>query len=231
MSTYIVSPYKAQTTPAVGPYGSRTDAGATHIQSKFSRGHPAQPVLVNAQGMCQGPFSTSGMTFIGGPIFQTAGYRLIDTASNTATLTAADIVDGIIVVAQGAACTLTLPTVTELNNFIERSFVSAGTALAVATAYAGPRTRFTLRIFCNGAITFGSQNIAQPGHAGSGYSFQIIPAAASNVSIATLAVNATRAGIIPAVPAGATRAAIDLIFVQTAGTGADPEWLIVGANA
>lgn len=202
------------------------------VRSKTARRAAPVAVEVNSEGVLQlEGLSTRGMFMSGGPQTYERNVTLVDAATTAVTLTPAQLVDGILIIANGdgGAVTVTLPNVLAVNAFLNSNLVSGAAALAVNVGSNAPRTVFKLTVITNIAVGF-IVNATQPaGHAvgASGFSTLNVAATGADLTITSLALPpVTRTGIITAV-ASTPRVAVDVYFIQTAGTGTDPEWLIV----
>jgi hypothetical protein len=223
-------------TSAFQAYGL-PDAFSTEQQIAAKTVREAAPIAVeaNAQGVLQlDGISTRGMAMLGGPVTCTKQVRVVASTNGTTTttLTPQEIVDGLLILMDGENTqTIAMPQVIALNQYMNQRLITAEPLIAAATSNSAPRTCFHLRIITNRAVNFFFQNVAQPGHAGSGYSVLITPAIGADLSITTQAINTTHNNVLIAPSVGTTDAAVprytqDILFVQTAGTGTDPEWLI-----
>jgi hypothetical protein len=206
--------------------------GEKLVSSKQPREVAPVAVEANSEGVLQlDGLATRGMLMLGGPETSCRNTTITTAAAATVTLTADQLVDGVLIVGNGeATMVVTLPAVTAVNSFLNSRLVTQAAAVdaAIAVAQSSPRSIFKLTVITNQRVDFTVSATAQPGHAASGYQALNLPATATDMSVTTsIALGATRTSVITAV--GSTpRVAVDVYFFQTTGTSADPEWMFLG---
>jgi hypothetical protein len=190
-------------------------------------------VEVNAEGVVQlDGLATRGMSMFGGPNTYQRQVTIVPPGINAVTLAANQLVDGILVVGDGGALTtVTLPSVLAVNAFVNSNLVSGAAALAfpVATATA-PRTTFKLTVITNQRIDFLMPALTPvPGHAvgASGYQGLNLDVQPADMTVTTVIAPANPRTNVITIANSTPRQAIDVYFIQTAGTGSDPEWIIL----
>jgi hypothetical protein len=174
------------------------------------------------------------MFMFGGPNTYQRQVTILPNGTNAITLTPAQLVDGILVITDaGALTTVTLPSVLALNAFVNSNLVSGAAALVVPAASAtASRTTFKLTVITNQRVDFTMPALTPvPGHApgASGYAFLDLPAQATGdiAIVATIAPGGTILDVITTSATTTPRVAVDVYFIQTAGTGTDPEWMFL----
>lgn len=203
------------------------------VRAKTPRRVAPVAVEANSEGVIQlDGLATKGMFMSGGPQSYERTVTITGPAVTSITLTPPQLVDGVLILSDGAAATpfvVTLPNVLAVNAFVNSNLVSNASAVAVAAGTA-PRTMFKLTVITNQRVDFLVNSTQPAGHAlgASGFQTLNLPANGTDLSISTLALPpVARTGIITQ-SASTPRVAVDVYFIQTAGTGTDPEWLILG---
>lgn len=167
----------------------------------------------------------------GGPCTNLRQFTVADTTSSSIVLSPAQLVDGVLVIADGAApFTFVLPTVTALNAFLNSRLITSEPATNLAVTQSAPRTMFSFRIICNVAVNVTAPAPAPPGHATSGYNTLVKAISPADAVIGNIAAGATFQLFAAATIATLPRAPYEILFVQTAGPSSDPEWLICFVN-
>lgn len=225
-----------QPTSAMASYGLPSAFSTEQeIRSKTSRRAAPVAVEVNSEGVIQlDGIATRGFFMSGGPQTYERQVTITPNNSSAITLTANQLVDGVLLVTDGAAAapfSVTLPNVLDVNAYVNSNLVSNGAAITIPVANTtSPRTMFRFTIYTNQQINF-VFNATQPaGHAvgSSGFqTFNLVANGAGDATISTtFAPGGNRSGIVSQ-SNSLPRVAVDVYFIQTAGTGTDPEWLIL----
>lgn len=221
-------------TPIMQPYGLPCVL-STEKQVMAKTPRKAAPIAIeaNSESVIQlDGLATRGMLMSGGPIVECRNVTLIDAATNAVTVTPAQLVNGIFIFCQGAAppvLTINLPSVADLNRFLNTNLVTEGAQLSVATASNTPRTCFRVTVIGNTSIQMGTPNIANPpGHNSSGYWAWQQNVAPADATITAIPANNNQ--IVTSSGVAGNKAPVDIFFIQTTGVSSDPEWLILCSN-
>lgn len=223
-------------TSVIQPYGQPCAyATETAVAAKQPRKSAPVALEINGEGVIQHAdgLATRGMMMLGGPQTNLRQFTFIDNAGGGGgiTLTPAQLVDGVLVIADGNGpnFTATLPSVTALNQFLNSRLITSEAAPNLAVTSSSPRTMFSFRVITTIPFNFSTPAGVPPGHTTSGY----------NVLVKTIGADATITNVPPtnliniyaaASIATLPRANYEILFVQTAGPSSDPEWLICFAN-
>lgn len=202
------------------------------VMAKTSRKAAPIGIEANSEGVIQlDGVATRGMLMSGGPVVECRNVTIVPTATSVVTITAAQLVNGVIIFNEGVAATdITLPSVADLNKFLNTNLVTSAPQITNAGTFNDPRTIFRVTVISNNPTRFITPNIANPpGHTSSGYWSTSQAVAPGDRSYLALAPNAA-AGAVGA-GCAALAGSWDVFFIQTLGTGTDPEWVIIGSNA
>lgn len=201
------------------------------VRAKTARKAAPVAVEVNSEGVIQlDGIATRGMLMTGGPSVanRTVTFARSDAAIATS-LTPAQLVDGILILANGALPMLVnLPSVTALNAFVNTNLVTQAPALVATTNDVAVRTTFKLTVITNARVDFAPPVAQPPGHTAprSGYSRLAVPANPGDLTITSIDSGAFTQDVI-SLSVNVPRMAVDVYFIQITGTSADPEWLIM----
>lgn len=221
-------------TPIMQPYGLPCVL-STEKQVMAKTARKAAPIALeaNSEGVIQlDGLATRGMFMSGGPMIECRNVTFLSSASPGVVATPAQLVNGMIFFCEGntpPALLVDLPSVADLNKFLNVNLVTEGVQIISAQTNSSPRTVFRLTVGANTAITIRTPNIPNPpGHSSSGYWIWEQAAAPADATITAMAANTTKT-IMSAGVAG-NKAPVDIFFIQTTGTSSDPEWLIQCSN-
>lgn len=234
----LINPNLPTASSIMQPYGGAcVYSSEQDIAAKSARGSAPIALEINQDGVLQSnSLATRGQTHFGGPTLYTRYLAATPVAPNAGssqiTLTAAQLVNGSILICEGsAAFTITLPSVTELNSYLNEQLVTQQPAFDTAVTSTAPRTQFSFRIWSNNAVGIQFPTPAPPGHTTSGYSYFTFTTAADAI-IVNAAAGSTRANFLTA-PTLVTinKRYTELIFIQSLGASStDPEWIILYSN-
>lgn len=204
------------------------------VRAKTARRVAPTALEVNSEGVIQlDGVATRGLFMPGGPI---APERTVTITANdqvNVTLGPEQLIDGVLICENGSgATTVTLPSVTSINAFLNSNLISSAPAITVGPGVVNaprPRTMFKLTVFTNAQVDFVVPGVAAPGHALTGYQRLANPLNNGDMSLTTPALGATLGSVLVLQPAAAAmpRLVQDIYFIQTLGAGTDPEWLIM----
>ncbi len=200
------------------------------VRSKTARKAAPVAVEVNSEGVLQlDGLATRGMFMSGGPQTYLRNVTTVPVDGIGVVLTPAQLVDGVLLCENGTAGTaVVLPTVTALNAFLNSNLVSAAALLVTGvgqTNTPAPRTMFRLTVFTNSSIDLTFPGAAA-GHGGTNGYQRYTNAANPTDAAITVPANSSTATVF-AVNTSVPRLPIEIWFIQTAGSGTDPEWLVM----
>lgn len=203
------------------------------VRSKTARKAAPAALEVNTEGVIQlDGIATRGMFMSCGPQTYQRQVTITGVGDTGITLEPRQLVDGILIVGNGeTSFAAQLPTVLAVNAYLNSNLVSSAPAATISAATtSAPLTVFKLTVITNSRFDFNMPTLNPvPGHAAgvSGYQRLNFPPNGTDLSIVgSIPAGGTLPIVIQAV-SGTPRIAVDVYFFQTAGSGTDPEWLIL----
>ncbi len=213
------------------PYGQPCALSTERqVMAKSARKAAPTALEVNSEGVIQlDGVSTRGMLMSGGPVVECRNLVVVPVNTTLYTATAAEFVNGTFLFCESTGpVTLVLPSVAELNKFVNSNLATTSPSFDVNVGASNVRTMFRVTVICNSQLATRTNAAAQPGYNQSG--FYMSSYGGVDFSVSGAVAPGGNTAMINAALIGSMRCAYDLWFIQfTTGPAGLPEWLCIGA--